>query len=144
MYGVTNWSDSRFREIGVGYDVLLLQRVNPIPVAVKERTRSVSMAPEPTEWLPGEIDSHLLVLGLLDEVSVEEREETLHLGVEDLWNVFMSPRYPHRPPNPAHLLLERILNISDHPVELVAHGLGSDTRGGTLEILFSSKPSGKG
>ena len=84
------------------------------------------------------------MLGLLDEISVEEGEKTLHLGIEDLWKVFMSLRHPHRPRSPAHLLLERILDISDHSVELVAHSLGSYTRGGALEILFSSKPIGKG
>ncbi len=36
-----------------------------------------------------------------------------------------------------HLLLERLLDLSDHPVELIAHGLGRNTSRSALEVLHT-------
>lgn len=38
-----------------------------------------------------------------------------------------------------HLLLSRILNASDHSVQLVSHGFGGDSSGGRFEVLQERK-----
>ena len=53
-------------------------------------------------------DVHLLPLGLLRQVPVEQQEEIFHLGTED----------------PLGL---GVLDVVGHPVELVAHGFGGDS-----------------
>jgi len=58
----------------------------------------------------------LLAFGLFREITAEKGEEALHLSIKDL-------------------ALVRVLDLGDLTVELIAHGLGGDTSGRTLEVL---------
>ena len=78
-------------------------------------------------------DSQLLPLGSVGQIPVEQQKERLHLCVEDL-----TPRLSreHRAlATSAHLFLGWISDTADHPVELIPHGFGSNSRGRRLEIL---------
>jgi len=57
----------------------------------------------------------LLAFGLFREITAEKGEEALHLSIKDL-------------------ALVRVLDLGDLTVELIAHGLGGDTSGRTLEV----------
>jgi len=71
------------------------------------------------------MDSQSLGLSFLGEISSEEEEETLHLGIEGLPG-------------------EGILDGGDEMRELILHRLRRDTTGGGLEIEVRGTPGAMG
>lgn len=108
-------------ELGVRSNLLLRGGLDLVPETAKMELVVSNLW---TNWShkQGGKNAQLLALGLFGQVSVEKVEEARHLGVKGLADV-------------------RVLDAGNHLVELVPHGLGGNTGGGRLEVLWERQLS---